>query len=506
MTLWSSQHARAVPRRRGTALLGAAMALLIPLSLVSPVSALAQDASPHDAASAEVVVQLAPGTELDDVISDAATHSAPEVKSISGPAFEGALVEADQVDAATLAADARVLGVEPNQVLSVHATSAQSSGKARSWGLDRLDQRNLPLDGRFTPVAASADVHVYILDSGVDLDHPEFADRVGRSTVVSSAGQTPNDCDGHGTHVAGTAASNSHGVARNAVVHSVRVLNCDGTGTLAGIIEGLNWVAANAQSRSIVNLSLGGRESAALNAAATNLTKSGIAIVAASGNSSKDACSFSPANNDSVLTVGAATRKDEEAHFSNFGSCVDLYAPGVQITSLANNQPGKSVQMTGTSMAAPHASGALAALWGTAPNLTAAQARDLLLATATRGAMQYPWGRMDSPNRNLHLSEFSVSSASQAGILAKVHRVKKLRANRKGERLVATWKKPKNAASAPVTYRVQLLDKKKERKSRWYNTKKTKKVFKGKDRSRYQIRVKARVDGVTSKARTDSVR
>ena len=522
MTALSTESGRAVRRSHAGVALAIAGCLLLPASFITASPARAQASNePHRSSAPDgVIIQVAPGASVADVVSDAATEPRPTVEPISGPAFEGAVVASDEIDAESLADDPRVLAVEPDQILSLHATpaagvtprrsttmAAGTGGQARSWGLDRVDQRQLPLDGKFTPLTGSAAVHIYILDSGVDMDHPAFAGRVGRSTVVPAAGATPNDCDGHGTHVAGTAASTSHGIAPNAVVHSVRVLNCDGQGSLSGIIEGLNWVATNAEPRSIVNLSLGGRESAALDAAATNLTKAGVAVVAASGNSSKDACNYSPANTDAVLTVGAATRKDEEANFSNFGPCVDLYAPGVQITSLANNKPAKEVQMSGTSMAAPHVTGALAALWGKAPSLSGTQARNLLRGMATHGVMQYPWGQMGSPNRNLYLqSGFSLSSASQAGTAAKVNRVRQLQAKRKGQRLVANWKKPKNTAASDVTYRIRLVDKNSGSKSRWFNTQKTKKTWKGKVQSRYQIRVKAKVAGLQSKARADSVR
>jgi subtilisin family serine protease len=497
-------------------LIASICAIAIPLSLLGP--GLAQ-AEPESSVPADgVIVQVAPSADVVEVIANASSNHVPPVDEISGPAFTGGVVASDAVNLQELDKDPRVLGVEPNQILSIYANSERKShspqpyaktaaGSAKSWGLDRIDQRRLPLDGRFSPAGQGAGTHVYVVDSGIDLDHPAFSGRMGRSTVVASAGSTADDCDGHGTHVAGSALSASHGIASSATVHSVRVLGCDGEGTLAGIIEGLNWVAQNAETRSIVNLSLGGKKSDALNAAARKLTSRGVAVVTASGNSSLDACTFSPASVESVLTVGAANRKDEEANFSNYGSCVDVYAPGVEITSLAKNDPGGEVQMSGTSMAAPHVAGVLAVLWGKAPSLSAAEAQQLLLNLATSQVMEYPWGRMSSPNRNLHLpTGFPVSSTNAQDPPAKAHRVQNLRAKRKSQRLKVTWQRPVDMGATNIKYGIQLTDKNSGKKSAWHSTKKTKYLFKNKDTSRYLIRVKTRTSVDDSKARKVTTR
>ncbi|MFJ3724250.1 S8 family serine peptidase [Streptomyces sp. NPDC090045] len=224
-----------------------------------------------------------------------------------------------------------------------------------SWGQDRIDQRNLPLDNNFTTDGSGAGVTAYILDTGIDYEHTEFGGRATFGFDAIGDGQNGADCNGHGTHVAGTVAGKTYGVASKANLVSVRVLGCDGTGTYSGMIAGFDWVAKNAKQPAVLNGSLGGDRSTTLNDAATALSDAGVLPVVAAGNSAKDACNVSPASADRVFTVAASNQYDEETDFSNWGTCVELYAPGEAIVSAKLG--GGSIALNGTSMASPHAAG-----------------------------------------------------------------------------------------------------------------------------------------------------
>ncbi|WP_374774604.1 S8 family peptidase [Streptomyces sp. NBC_01310] len=226
---------------------------------------------------------------------------------------------------------------------------------SNSWGQDRIDQNNLPLDNSFMTQGNGSGVTAYILDTGIDYAHTEFGSRASFGYDAIGDGRNGQDCQGHGTHVAGTVAGATYGVARKANLVSVRVLGCDGKGTWSGIIAGMDWVAKNAKQPAVLNGSLGGDRSAAVNDAATALSDAGVLPVIAAGNDAKDACNVSPASAARVLTVAASNQWDEETSFSNYGTCVSLYAPGQAIVSAKLG--GGSVALDGTSMAAPHVAG-----------------------------------------------------------------------------------------------------------------------------------------------------
>ncbi|WP_411101558.1 S8 family peptidase [Streptomyces sp. cmx-4-9] len=226
---------------------------------------------------------------------------------------------------------------------------------AASWGLDRIDQRALPLDRDVTVLGDGAGVTAYILDTGIDFAHEEFGGRARAGFDAVGDGRGGQDCQGHGTHVAGTVAGATYGVARRADLVSVRVLGCDGTGTWSGIVAGMDWVAKNARQPAVLNASLGGDTSDAVNDAATALFDAGVLPVVAAGNSAKDACLVSPASAARVLTVAASDERDAQSGFSNHGPCVSLYAPGQAVVSAKLG--GGSLALDGTSMAAPHAAG-----------------------------------------------------------------------------------------------------------------------------------------------------
>jgi subtilisin family serine protease len=277
-----------------------------------------------------------------------------------------------------LAADPRVSFVEQNHTVLLTGTQTNPP----SWGLDRIDERSLPRNGSFTFPDAEAVVHVYVIDTGIRTSHVTFGDRAS-SAFDTVNGGAANDCNGHGTHVAGTIGGAQFGVAKSVRLHAVRVLGCDGGGSVSRVIAGVNWVARNAVKPAVANLSLGGRRSSALDAAVNRAINSGVTFVVAAGNEDANACSSSPARVPAAITVGATGRSDRRASFSNFGPCVDIFAPGVDITSAGRASNTATMTASGTSMAAPHVAGAAALILTRNPGFSPAQVHERLVADAT---------------------------------------------------------------------------------------------------------------------------
>ncbi|KJY33397.1 S8 family peptidase [Streptomyces katrae] len=273
---------------------------------------------------------------------------------------------------------------EDARVQSVPTPSSRAGVRApaASWGLDRIDQRSLPLNDEFITHGNGAGVTAYILDTGIDYAHSEFGGRATFGFDAMGDGQGGQDCNGHGTHVAGTVAGSTYGVARKANLVSVRVLGCDAKGSWSGIIAGMDWVAKNATQPAVLNASLGGDRSQAVNDAATALSDAGVLPVVAAGNSAKDACTVSPASAARVVTVGATDWFDQEASFSNYGSCLSLYAPGRDI--LSAKLGGGSVALNGTSMASPHVAGVAALYKAAHPKADPAELKQFLDHTSTK--------------------------------------------------------------------------------------------------------------------------
>jgi len=273
------------------------------------------------------------------------------IHQIYDEALKGYAVEMTETDAQALSEDARVKYVEEDSVMT--ATGDQFGAP---WGLDRSDQRDLPLNGDYNFTRSGVGVNAYVIDTGIYTSHSQFGGRAAAS--YDAFGGSGQDCNGHGTHVAGTIGSTTYGVAKNVYLRAVRVLDCNGSGATSGIIAGMNWVQTNATKPAVANMSLGGGYSSSLNTAATNLANSGVFLAVAAGNENQAACNVSPASASGTLTVAATGSNDARASYSNYGGCVDVYAPGSSITSTWLN--GGTNTISGTSMASPHAAGVAA--------------------------------------------------------------------------------------------------------------------------------------------------
>jgi len=297
--------------------------------------------------------------------------------------------------AQALAQDPRVAWVEEDA--EVHADTTQTGA---TWGLDRIDQRNLPLDGSYTFNVNGTGVNAYIIDTGIRVTHTEFGGRASGAFTAVNDGNGTNDCNGHGTHVSGTVGGATFGVAKNVRLFAVRVLDCNGSGTTAGVISGVDWVTNNHLSPAVANMSLGGGASATLDQAVQNSINSGVTYAIAAGNSNADACTQSPARVGAAITVGASDINDVRATFSNFGTCVDIFGPGVNITSSWATSDTATNTISGTSMATPHVTGTAALFLQANPSATPAQVASALVSNATVGVLASVG--TGSPNRLLY--------------------------------------------------------------------------------------------------------
>jgi serine protease len=305
-----------------------------------------------------------------------------EVLATYEHALKGFAVRMPEARVRELLRDPRVAYIEENGYVQAIGTQTGAT-----WGIDRIDQTNLPLNQTYNYNFDGTGVHAYIIDTGIRLTHSEFTGRMGTSYDAVTTGGNANDCQGHGTHVAGTVAGTTYGVAKKATVHAVRVLNCQGSGTNADVIEGMDWVATNHVKPAVANMSLGGGASQATDDAVQRMFAAGVTVAVAAGNDNSNACNYSPARAANAITVGSTTNTDARSSFSNFGTCLDIYAPGSNITSAGFSSDTGTATMSGTSMASPHVAGVAALYLQSNPTATAQQVRDALVAGGITGVV-----------------------------------------------------------------------------------------------------------------------
>ncbi len=353
----------------------------------------------------QFIVQFVPGSDA-GVLSAELDVVGAEVASVIDGVFPGAVIRAPDSLIDLLADDPRVAAIEPDQVVQLSRSSeqlgvqTQSVQSSPSWGLDRIDQRVLPLSGSFTEERTGAVVTAYVVDSGIRSDHTDLASRV--LAGYDAIGGGTEDCHGHGTHVAALLGGTTYGVAKQVSLRPVRVVGCDGTGSASSVINGLAWIKVHhsAGQPAIANVSVGSVVSSSIDAATQAVIDDGVTVVAAAGNDGASACEVSPARGLEVITVAATDEGDVSPAWSNYGSCVDLFAPGVRITSAGISSSSGAAMMSGTSQASPHVAGLGALVLSETPDLSPAEVASTILADATTGLVGN--ARSLTPNRLLY--------------------------------------------------------------------------------------------------------
>ncbi len=382
-------------------------AMLVTIGLPAAAHGAPAEGTELSAAGAEVVpdsyiVVLKAGTTAQPR-TVAGRHGAT-VRQTWSHALRGFAATMTARQARLVAGDPAVKFVQPNLIHRASETQANPP----SWGLDRVDQRNLPLNAAYSYTTTASTVHAYIVDTGVRFSHRDFGGRAV-SGFDAVDGGSADDCNGHGTHVAGTVGGTSYGVAKSVRLVGVRVLDCQGSGTTAQVVAGIDWVTANAVKPAVANMSLGGGADTALDNAVKRSIASGVSYAFAAGNGflglfALDACTQSPARVPEAITVSATDRNDRKSSWANRGRCVDVFAPGIDITSAWMTNDTASSTISGTSMASPHVAGAAALYLSANPAATPAQVHSALVAAATPGKVVSPGS--GSPNRLLYTAAF----------------------------------------------------------------------------------------------------
>ncbi len=321
------------------------------------------------------------------------THNG-RVKHVYQNAINGFAVEMTEEEAEAMSQDFRVAYVEEDQIITLDATQTNPP-----WGLDRIDQRNRPLNGTYIFNWTGSGVRAYVIDTGIRTAHTQFGGRAAAS--FDAFGGNGQDCNGHGTHVAGTIGGSTFGVAKSVQLRGVRVLNCSGSGTNSGVIAGVDWVRLNHQAPAVANMSLGGGISSALDTAVNNLHNANVSIAVAAGNNNgANACNISPARAANAITVGSTTTSDSRSSFSNIGTCLDIFAPGSAIPSAWFTSNTATATLSGTSMASPHVAGVAALFKQANPSASSTTIRNAIVNNATTGVVGN--AGTGSPNRLLY--------------------------------------------------------------------------------------------------------
>ncbi|WP_229402378.1 S8 family peptidase [Micromonospora okii] len=324
------------------------------------------------------------------------------VGHVYGTALNGFEARLSEKAAKRLAADPSVAYVEQNQTVTTTATQTNPP-----WGLDRIDQTALPLNSAYSYTSTGSGITAYIIDTGIRTSHNDFGGRAVDGYDAVDNALPAADCNGHGTHVAGTVGGTTYGVAKGVRLVAVRVLDCAGSGTTAGVIGGVNWVTSNHQAGqpAVANMSLGGGLNTSLNTAVANSIADGVSYAVAAGNSNANACNYSPAAVPAAITVGATQSNGARASYSNYGTCLDIFAPGSAVLSAWYTSDTATNTISGTSMASPHVAGGAARVLQNNPTWTPAQVASHLVSTASTGTVTSPG--TGSPNRLLYLSPSS---------------------------------------------------------------------------------------------------
>ncbi len=327
------------------------------------------------------------------IADEIAANHRGKIKHVYKHALNGFAIEMSEAEAEAVSQDFRVKFVEEDQVMTADVTQTNPP-----WGLDRIDQRNLPLNATYIYNFTGSGVRAYIIDTGIRTAHTQFGGRA--SNVFDAFGGNGQDCHGHGTHVAGTVGGSTFGVAKSSLLRGVRVLNCSGSGSNSGVIAGVDWVRNNHIAPAVANMSLGGGASTALDNAVNALHNANVTIAVAAGNSNANACNSSPARAVNAITTGSTTTSDARSSFSNFGSCLDIFAPGSGILSAWATSNTATATLSGTSMASPHVAGVAALYKQANPSASSTTIRNAIVNNATTGVVSNPG--TGSPNRLLY--------------------------------------------------------------------------------------------------------
>ncbi|MGR6873817.1 S8 family serine peptidase [Pseudomonas sp. HK3] len=321
-----------------------------------------------------------------------------------GGILNGVVVNASDKTIQQMLSNPNIDYIEQDQMMSVNPIMETNANQPNAtWGLDRIDQQDLPLNSNYYYDFDGSGVTAYVIDTGVRINHNEFGNRASHGYDFIDNDSDATDCNGHGTHVAGTIGGGDYGVAKNVNIVGVRVLDCNGGGSSSGVIAGINWVKDNASGPSVANMSLGGGASQATDDAVNNAVAAGISFVVAAGNDSRNACSYSPARAESAITVGSTTSSDSRSSFSNYGNCLDIYAPGSSIKSAWYNSDTATNTISGTSMASPHVAGAVALYLEETPSLSPSQIETMLNQRSAKNKVSD--AKSGSPNELLYTLE-----------------------------------------------------------------------------------------------------